>query len=67
VSPRHQGRIIKLEYNPPKGSEVEQTLFLVGKGITYDTGGADVKTGGNMVGMHRYIICITTIFIYQVL
>jgi len=27
--------------------------MLVGKGIVYDTGGADVKTGGMMAGMHR--------------
>ena len=32
---------------------VEETLFLVGKGITYDTGGADIKYGGVMAGMHR--------------
>jgi leucyl aminopeptidase len=49
---RHQGRIINLEYNPV-GSIVDTTLFLVGKGINYDTGGADVKAGGHMAGMHR--------------
>jgi leucyl aminopeptidase len=27
--------------------------MLVGKGITYDTGGADIKHGGAMAGMHR--------------
>jgi leucyl aminopeptidase len=48
--PRHRGRIIRLEYEP-KGSEIDTTLFLVGKGITYDTGGADVKAGGHMAGM----------------
>lgn len=52
--PRHQGRIIKLEYNPVDNSPIDQTLFLVGKGVTYDTGGADVKTDGHMAGMHRY-------------
>ena len=26
---------------------------MVGKGLTYDTGGADIKHGGNMVSMHR--------------
>jgi len=25
----------------------------VGKGVTYDTGGADIKAGGHMAGMHR--------------
>jgi len=49
--PRHAGRVIWLEY---EGSgPIESTLFLVGKGITYDTGGADIKAGGIMAGMHR--------------
>jgi len=51
VVPRHRGRVIKLEYTP--SDAVDQTLFLVGKGINYDTGGADVKAGGHMAGMHR--------------
>uniref|UniRef100_A0A8D8CU03 Aminopeptidase W07G4.4 n=1 Tax=Culex pipiens TaxID=7175 RepID=A0A8D8CU03_CULPI len=49
--PRHQGRLIFLEYksnSPPK-----KTLILVGKGVTYDTGGADIKAGGVMAGMSR--------------
>ncbi|RZB40961.1 aminopeptidase W07G4.4, partial [Asbolus verrucosus] len=50
---RHQGRIVFLEYNPPDPSKIKETLFLVGKGVTYDTGGADVKINGNMVGMSR--------------
>ena len=33
----------------PEGGKVEKTLMLVGKGITYDTGGADIKAGGVMV------------------
>ena len=51
VTARHQGRIIKLENNP--NGKIDRTLFLVGKGLTYDTGGADIKTGGNMISMHR--------------
>ena len=31
---------------------VEKTVMLVGKGITYDTGGADIKAGGIMAGMY---------------
>lgn len=50
---RHKGRIIFLEYNPPDPSRVQRTLFLVGKGVTYDTGGADVKAAGSMAGMSR--------------
>uniref|UniRef100_A0A1I8G1Z3 CYTOSOL_AP domain-containing protein n=1 Tax=Macrostomum lignano TaxID=282301 RepID=A0A1I8G1Z3_9PLAT len=29
------------------------TLLLAGKGVTFDTGGLSLKTGGSMVGMHR--------------
>ncbi len=36
--------------------EVKKTVFLVGKGITYDTGGADIKAGGHMAGMSRYVL-----------
>nr|XP_057926739.1 putative aminopeptidase W07G4.4 [Doryrhamphus excisus] len=49
--PRHQARVIKLQYCGE--GPVEKTLMLVGKGITYDTGGADIKAGGVMAGMHR--------------
>lgn len=48
---RHQGRVIFLEYTGE--GNTEKTLFLVGKGVTYDTGGADIKAGGVMAGMHR--------------
>ena len=36
-----------------KRSLSPHSLFFIGKGITYDTGGADVKTGGHMRGMSR--------------
>ncbi|XP_025831205.1 putative aminopeptidase W07G4.4 [Agrilus planipennis] len=48
---RHKGRIIYLEYVPQDPSKITETLFLVGKGVTYDTGGANIKTGGAMAGM----------------
>jgi len=35
------------------GGKIEETLLLGGKGIVYDTGGADIKTGGSMAGMSR--------------
>merc|ERR1711953_1357272 len=47
---RHQGRVIWLDYNP---GDAKKTILLVGKGVTYDTGGADIKAGGHMAGMHR--------------
>ncbi|CAF1339686.1 unnamed protein product [Didymodactylos carnosus] len=46
---RHNGRIIILEYTGE--GTVDSTVLLVGKGITYDTGGLDIKAGGIMVGM----------------
>merc|ERR1712025_562563 len=49
--PRHDGRVIWLTYEP--NGKVDKTLYMVGKGITYDTGGADIKAGGIMAGMSR--------------
>ncbi|XP_052865334.1 putative aminopeptidase W07G4.4 [Anopheles cruzii] len=48
---RHSGRIIFLEYKPPNAAR--KTVGLIGKGVTYDTGGADIKAGGIMAGMSR--------------
>lgn len=48
---RHHARVILMEYEPE--GEITQSIFLAGKGITYDTGGADLKTGGHMAGMSR--------------
>ncbi|CAH2046188.1 unnamed protein product, partial [Iphiclides podalirius] len=48
--PRHRSCVIFLDYEP---ESYEETVMLVGKGVTYDTGGADVKTGGAMAGMSR--------------
>ena len=42
---RHQGRLIFLEYTGE--GEINSTAMLVGKGITYDTGGLDIKSKGN--------------------
>ena len=47
---RHRARAIWLDYTDGKP---ERTIVLIGKGLTYDTGGADIKAGGAMAGMHR--------------
>ncbi|WP_404402168.1 leucyl aminopeptidase family protein [Idiomarina seosinensis] len=47
---RHRPCVIRLEY---KASRPQRTLMLAGKGIVYDTGGADLKVGGHMAGMSR--------------
>merc|ERR1712042_53415 len=49
--PRHDGRMIWLTYEGE--GTTKKTVYLVGKGITYDTGGADIKAGGVMAGMSR--------------
>ncbi|XP_049880497.1 putative aminopeptidase W07G4.4 isoform X2 [Pectinophora gossypiella] len=48
--PHHRGCVVFLEYEP---AEYDRTLMFVGKGVTYDTGGCDIKAGGNMAGMSR--------------
>ncbi len=47
----HRPRVIRLVYEGE--GEAERTLFFAGKGLVYDTGGADVKTDGHMAGMSR--------------
>ena len=34
-------------------SYINWTVSLYWQGVTYDTGGADIKAGGVMAGMHR--------------
>jgi len=41
-------RLVKLSYSPAAATK---HLALVGKGITFDTGGLSIKTGTGMVGM----------------
>ena len=48
---RHQPRVIRLEYTGE--GAISKTLYFAGKGITFDTGGADLKVGGHMAGMSR--------------
>jgi len=51
VVERHRGQIIFLTYEGE--GPITKTIMPVGKGITYDTGGADIKAGGIMAGMSR--------------
>ncbi|MCZ6805218.1 MAG: leucyl aminopeptidase family protein [Proteobacteria bacterium] len=51
-SPRADAGIVRLRYTPKtatKGGKV----FLVGKGICYDTGGTNLKPANSMFGMHE--------------
>ena len=51
--PRHAPCVVELEYRSPDQSQVQEELYFIGKGINYDTGGADLKVGGNMIVMSR--------------
>jgi len=42
-------RLVVLTHKPKRSTK--KHIALVGKGITYDTGGLSLKTGGHMVGM----------------
>ncbi len=48
---RHRPRVISIVYEGE--GEIEKTLYLAGKGITFDTGGVDLKVNGHMAGMSR--------------
>jgi leucyl aminopeptidase len=48
---RHAPRILRLELRG--AGEVTRTHLFAGKGLVYDTGGADLKTDGHMAGMSR--------------
>lgn len=51
VVERHRPCVARLTYTP--AGPVHTTLLLAGKGVTYDTGGADLKPSGHMAGMSR--------------
>ncbi|MCW2852130.1 MAG: Leucyl aminopeptidase [Nocardioides sp.] len=46
-------RLIRLDYAPRKAHRRTPTVVLVGKGITFDTGGLSIKPGEAMVNMKR--------------
>ncbi len=46
-------RMVRLDYTPAKASRRTPTVVLVGKGITFDTGGISIKPGESMVNMKR--------------
>ena len=45
---RSKPSLVILEHKPP---DAQKTLALVGKGVTFDSGGLNIKTGGGMAGM----------------
>jgi leucyl aminopeptidase len=51
VVPRHRPCVVRLRWRGE--GPIERTMLLAGKGVSYDTGGADLKVGGHMAGMSR--------------
>ena len=48
---RHHPVVVRMSYTP--ATPAQRTLLFAGKGVAYDTGGADLKYGGHMSGMSR--------------
>lgn len=46
---RHKSKMLKMTLSP--SGHVAKRVVLVGKGLTYDSGGLDIKTGGHMKTM----------------
>ena len=44
-------RLVQLDYRPRGATEDTRRIVLVGKGITFDTGGLNIKPGDGMVSM----------------
>jgi leucyl aminopeptidase len=47
----HEPQLVHLTYEPKKKSPKTKHIALVGKGITFDTGGYSLKPGASMMGM----------------
>ena len=46
-------RLVRLDYTPASGARKAKHVVLVGKGITFDTGGLSIKPKDNMMLMKR--------------
>ncbi len=46
-------RLVQLDYTPSRGGRRAPRVVLVGKGITFDTGGLSIKPADNMMTMKR--------------
>jgi len=47
----HDPRMVQLTYTPKKVTKNTKHIALVGKGLTFDTGGYSLKPGGSMISM----------------
>lgn len=46
-------RLVQLDYRPSRGGRKARHVVLVGKGITFDSGGLSIKPAASMVSMKR--------------
>jgi leucyl aminopeptidase len=54
AAPDREPRLIDMRWTPSSGAEKDMpTITLVGKGITYDTGGLNLKPGSSMLNMKK--------------
>ncbi len=49
----NEPHLIRMEYRPANAAKTAKPIVLVGKTMTYDSGGLSIKVGGGMVGMKR--------------
>ena len=49
----HEPRLIRMDYTPHGATRKTPTVVLVGKGITFDSGGLDLKPSEGMLTMKR--------------
>lgn len=49
----HPPRLIRLDYTPAKAGRKTRTVAVIGKGITFDSGGLSIKPADSMVSMKR--------------
>jgi leucyl aminopeptidase len=47
----HEPRLVHLTYQPSKATSKTKHVVLIGKGLTFDTGGYSLKSGDSMKGM----------------
>nr|MBP9674796.1 leucyl aminopeptidase family protein [Bacteriovoracaceae bacterium] len=58
----YEPRLVHLTYTPSKNSRNSKHYALVGKGITFDTGGYSLKSGEAMVGMKHDMAGAATVY-----
>ena len=49
----YPSRLVRLDYAPERAGAWLETIVLVGKGVTFDTGGISIKPGTSMQNMKR--------------